>query len=313
MAQVERRLAVAGAPAAPPAIAPTPAPPPPPPAAQPPTEESNDDSSDRRQKEKKEKKKKKKEKSERRERERSQGQGGGYMPAWGGLRMRGRGKWWWTRGTGTGTGMELSLLTAPNHPPPLPQWLLKALGPQSATARKAGPIPWSAQVLEQGCAGDQLVFSSPPHSHMTVMWIFRRLIRCLIRRKEGEHKGPWCKDASRGGVWVWKPLPGAPLAPLPEAISAGAWPALNLLFDPRGVRFGTPHDLVLLQHWAQLGWVTQWRRGKAVAFGVDRATHLALPRPIYDPGCQPSYEGLVPRSRAVKAAAVAVNVAKPAA
>ena len=49
----------------------------------------------------------------------------------------------------------------------------------------------------------------------------------------------------------------------------GALPALNLLYDPRGVRFGTPHWLVLLQHWAQLGWVRQWRQGKAVAFGMD--------------------------------------------
>ena len=50
-----------------------------------------------------------------------------------------------------------------------------------------------------------------------------------------------------------------------------------------------------------------------MASGVDWATVLALPRPIYDPGCQPLYEGLVPQSRAVKAAAVAANVAKPAA
>ena len=50
-----------------------------------------------------------------------------------------------------------------------------------------------------------------------------------------------------------------------------------------------------------------------MAFGVDWATVLALPRPIYDPGCQPSYEGLVPHSRAVKAAAVAVTAAKPGA
>ena len=85
---------------------------------------------------------------------------------------------------------------------------------------------------------------------MTVMWIFRRLIWYLIRRKEGERRGTWGKDASRGGVWVWNPLPGAPLAPMPEAISAGALPALNSLFDPRGVCFGTPHYLVLLQHWA---------------------------------------------------------------
>ena len=33
----------------------------------------------------------------------------------------------------------------------------------------------------------------------TVMWIFRRLIPCLIRRKKGEHRGTWGKNASRGG------------------------------------------------------------------------------------------------------------------
>ena len=148
---------------------------------------------------------------------------------------------------------------------------------------------------------------------MTVMWIFRRLIRCLIRRNEGKHGGTWGKDASRGGVWVWKPHPGAPLAPMPEAISVGALPALNLLYDPRGVRFGTPHWLVLLQHWAKLGWVRQWRQGKAVAFGVDWATVLAQPRPVYDPGCQPSYEGLVPQSRAAKAATTAATAVKPGA
>ena len=48
-------------------------------------------------------------------------------------------------------------------------------------------------------------------------------------------------------------------------------------------------------------------------FGVDWGTILALPRPIYDPGYQPSYEGLIPESRSAKAASVAANVAKPAA
>ena len=215
-------------------------------------------------------------------------------------------------GNGDGDGEGVEEIDPPNHPPHLPQWLLKALGPQSAPARKAGPIPWSPQVLEQECAGNQPV-PPPPHSHMTVMWIFRRLVRCLIRRKKGVHRGTWGKDASKGGVWVWKQLPGAPLAPMPEAISVGALPAMNLLFHPRGVRFGTPHYLVLLQHWAQLGWVRQRRQGKVVAFGVDWATVLALPRPIYDPGCQFSYEGLVPQSRAVKAAAVAATAAKPGA
>ena len=50
-----------------------------------------------------------------------------------------------------------------------------------------------------------------------------------------------------------------------------------------------------------------------MVFGVDWATVLALPRPIYGPGCQPSYEGLIPQSCSVKAASVAANLAKPAA
>ena len=81
------------------------------------------------------------------------------------------------------------------------------------------------------------------------MWIFRRLIRCLIRLKEGEHRGTWGKDASKGGGGrVWKPLHGAPLAPVSETMSVGRLPALNLLFDPCAVRFRTPHYHVLLQH-----------------------------------------------------------------
>ena len=50
-----------------------------------------------------------------------------------------------------------------------------------------------------------------------------------------------------------------------------------------------------------------------MVFGVDWAIVLALPRPSYHPGCQPSCEGLIPNSRSVKAASVAANVAKAAA
>ena len=113
---------------------------------------------------------------------------------------------------GDGDGDGVRVVDPPNDPP-LPEWLLKTLVPQSATAQKAGPIPWSAQVLQEGCAGDQPVSSSPPHSHMTVMWIFRRLIGCLIRRKEGEHRGTWGKDASRGGAGSGNPSLVPPLPP----------------------------------------------------------------------------------------------------
>ena len=68
-----------------------------------------------------------------------------------------------------------------------------------------------------------------------------------MRRKEGEHRGTWGKDASRGGG-VRKPLPGAPLAPMPENTSVGSLPALNWLFEPSAIRFQTAHYQVLLQH-----------------------------------------------------------------
>ena len=113
-------------------------------------------------------------------------------------------------------------------------------------------------------------------------------------REEAEHRGTWGKDASKGERLGLETPPWCPPCPLPEAINVGSLPELDLLFDPRGVHFKTPHHQVLLEHWAQLGWVKQWRQGKAVVFGMDWGTHLALPRPIYNPGCQPSYEGLIP-------------------
>ena len=48
-------------------------------------------------------------------------------------------------------------------------------------------------------------------------------------------------------------------------------------------------------------------------FGVHWGTVPALPGPIHDPGCQPSYEGLIPSSHTAKDASVAANVAKPSA
>ena len=206
MAQLEERLAVAApaqAPAAPPAL-PHPVESLPPPAR--PSEESSDDSSDRRKKEKKEKKKKKR---ERRERERSQGLGGGgYRPAWGGgVKEEGEGEVVVDEGNVDGEeGEGLEVVDTPMRPPSSPSGSSKPWAPSPLLPRrKAGAIPWSAQVLEQGFAGGQPVFSSPAHSHMTVMSIFRRLIRCLIRRNAGEHRGTRGKDASRWGGGLQNP------------------------------------------------------------------------------------------------------------
>ena len=50
-----------------------------------------------------------------------------------------------------------------------------------------------------------------------------------------------------------------------------------------------------------------------MVFGVEWGNVVALPRPIYDPGCQRSYKGLIKNSRSAKAALVVANVARPAA
>ena len=109
-------------------------------------------------------------------------------------------------------GEGVKVVDPPPCAPPLSPVAPQALGPQSASAPKAGAIPWLAQVLEQGCAGDQPVFSYPAHSHMIAMCILRRSIRCLIRWKKEEHRGTWHNHASGGGGGMesppsWPPSP----------------------------------------------------------------------------------------------------------
>ena len=82
---------------------------------------------------------------------------------------------------------------------------------------------------------------------MTLDWVFRRLVRCPIRR-HGENKGTWRRDSKREGAWTWRPVPGEPLSPVPEGINVGSLSSLNLCGDPQGVRFGTPHFHVAPRH-----------------------------------------------------------------
>ena len=102
--------------------------------------------------------------------------------------------------------------TNPPHPPPqltLPQWLLKALGPSFAAARKATLVPWLAHALQQGCTRDQLLFSGASHAHITLEWVFRRLLSCPARR-HAENKGTWRRHSVEGAPSPWQaPQPSA--------------------------------------------------------------------------------------------------------
>ena len=96
------------------------------------------------------------------------------------------------------------------------------------------------------------------------------------------------------------------MCPAAEQVCTGSLGALNLLDDPRGIRFGNAHYLVCLTDWVALGWCRQWRQGKSVYFAPNWPTLLALPNPIYDPGAQHTYEGLVAGSRGTNKGVAAV-------
>ena len=269
MAQVEERLAAAApaqAPAAPPAL-----PPPlesrPPPAR--PSDESSDDSSDRRKQEKKEKKKKKTEKRERRERERSQALGGVQASRGGGLRTRGRGEWWWTRGTGTGRSKRgLRLLTLPHAPPPPPQVAPQSRGPPVRHRPKGG----GDRLVSLG-AGAGMCGGSTAHGHMTIMWIFRGLIRCLIRRKEGEHRRTWGKDASTGGgVGSGNPSLVPPWPPCPRPRVRAVCPhSICCLTPPRPLRGSALPGAATALDPAGLGQAVAARQGRCVRGRLGRS------------------------------------------
>ena len=73
-------------------------------------------------------------------------------------------------------------------------------------------VPWSARVLQQGFARGQPVHSSPHHNHMTVLWISRRLMCCLIRQN-GESNSTRGQDGNRGIFGCGNPTVEPPSAP----------------------------------------------------------------------------------------------------
>ena len=139
------------------------------------------------------------------------------------------------------------------------------------------------------CSPEQPVFVGAGHRHMTLVWIFRQLVRRLISN-HGMRKGSWGWESNRR----W-PRSGAQCRAPPwhqcQSVSVlRSLPALNLLGDPRDVRCQTGHYLVLLQHWFCLKWVQLWRVGKAYMFTPHLGNILA-PGASVQPQAEESYEG----------------------
>ena len=109
---------------------------------------------------------------------------------------------------------EVQVVDPPMTPPP-PPVASQSPGPPICHRPKGGTDPVVSPGAAGGVGGGSTRFFAPsPHSHMKVMWIFRRLIRCLIRWKQGEHRGTSLgKDASRGGSGSRNPSLVPPLPP----------------------------------------------------------------------------------------------------
>ena len=89
---------------------------------------------------------------------------------------------------GGGVGREILWPSTPPQPTlTLPRCLLKTLGlPVLPPARLWGssglPRPCK-RAVQEGCAGDRPRSVGATHWHMTVQWVFRRLMRCVIHCK----------------------------------------------------------------------------------------------------------------------------------
>ena len=86
-------------------------------------------------------------------------------------------------GDGDGDGDGVEEIDLPNHPaPPSPSGFSKPWAPSLPPPPRRGRSPGQPRCWIRGAGGTNQFFPPPPpHSHMTVMWIFRRFIRCLIR------------------------------------------------------------------------------------------------------------------------------------
>ena len=75
--------------------------------------------------------------------------------------------------SGEGEGDGDVVLDPPPAAPfrPLPKWLQNAVGMPSATSRKAGAVPWSAQALCELCGPDEPLFYDPTKAYVTWMLI----------------------------------------------------------------------------------------------------------------------------------------------
>ena len=75
------------------------------------------------------------------------------------------------------------------------------------------------------------------------------------------------------------------MSSVPQGIVVGSLSSLNLCGD-RGMRFGTAHLLVAMQHWVTLGWCKQWRQGNGVKFMMQWTAMLTGAPQLYDPTVQ---------------------------
>ena len=170
-------------------------------------------------------------------------------------------------------------------------------------------MPWSAKALHELCGLDEPLLYDPTKAYVTMRWVFRHLVKCLVRCNG---KGEWRKDTNKGGggVWVWVPLARSCMCSIGEQVAVGSLTSLNILSDPRGANFWVGTLFGVPSHWVRLGWVKRWRVKKATWWSVNWTTVLAQgPVMVYNPAAEHTYEGPLPDARGTKVHARGANPA----
>ena len=172
----------------------------------------------------------------------------------------------------------VEVVDPPNVPPPPPPVAPQPLAPSQLPPGRRRGSPDQPRCWNRGCVGDHPIFSSPVHSHMTVMRILHRAIRCLIRRNEGGRRG-WVRMPLGGGLGVETP-PWCPPRPHASDHQCGQFAGTEFVVRPPRYPFsnGALRGAATALDQAWLGQAVVARQGRRVR---GRLGHCPGPAPTH--------------------------------
>ena len=132
------------------------------------------------------------------------------------------------------------------------------MGHEHANQRNVLTLPLTQGAMDSGYSPDAPPFFRAP-SWLTSPSAGHFAAFCGTASATRVRGGP---GGTRGGAWVWKPLPGKPVSPIPEPILAGDLTRSKVFLGPPGALMRGSHWELLFLQWEERGWVKLQRSGR---------------------------------------------------